>query len=112
MATLNLSNITLSAGGGSSDPSGVAKIPVSRTALSGTTVTLTETSNSAQVFTLSANTIVKLPVSSTNTWAFAIFHAGGAFTLSINKSDDSLLTTLTASDTATVIWDGTAVGAY
>ena len=46
-ATLNFGNVTISAGECSSDPYGIAKIPVSRTTLSGTTVTLIETNNSA-----------------------------------------------------------------
>lgn len=91
---------------------GLAPTPVPRTALSGTQVVLTEASAQAQVFTLTANTTVKLPATGANTWAFAIFHGGGAFTLSINKADDTLLTALTAGDASTVVWDGTALGAY
>lgn len=91
---------------------GLAPTPVQRTVLSGTQVVLTEASAQAQVFTLTANTAVKLPATGANTWAFAIFHGGGAFTLSINKADDTLLTALTAGDASTVVWDGTALGAY
>jgi hypothetical protein len=91
---------------------GGALTPVTPTALSGTQVVLTEASAQAQVFTLTANTTVKLPATGANTWAFAIFHGGGAFTLSINKADDTLLTALTAGDASTVVWDGTALGAY
>lgn len=91
---------------------GLAPTPVTRTALSGTQVVLTEASAQAQVFTLTANTSVKLPATAANTWAFAIFHGGGAFTLSINKADDTLLTALTAGNASTVVWDGTALGAY
>lgn len=91
---------------------GSALTPVTTTALSGTQVVLTEASAHAQVFTLTADTIVKLPDGGANTWAFAIFHGGGAFTLSINKADDTLLKALTAGDHATIVWDGTALGAY
>ena len=91
---------------------GGALTPVTRTALSGTRVALTEASNQVQVFTLTADTAVKLPATGANTWAFAIFHGGGAFTLSINKANDTLLTALTVGDAATVVWDGTALGAY
>ena len=91
---------------------GLAPTPVQRTALSGTQVVLTEASTQAQVFTLTDNTTVKLPATGATTWAFAIFHGGGAFTLSINKADDTLLTALTAGDASTVVWDGTALGAY
>lgn len=91
---------------------GLAPTPVQRTALSGTQVVLTEASAQAQVFTLTANTTVKLPATGANTWAFAIFHGGGAFTLSINKANDTLLAALTAGDASTVVWDGTALGAY
>lgn len=91
---------------------GLAPTPVQRTALSGTQVVLIEASAQAQVFTLTANTTVKLPPTGANTWAFAIFHGGGAFTLSIKKADDTLLTALTAGDASTVVWDGTALGAY
>ena len=91
---------------------GLAPTPAQRTALSGTQVVLTEASAQAQVFTLTANTTVKLPATGANTWVFAIFHGGGAFTLSINKADDTLLTALTAGDASTVVWDGTALGAY
>ena len=91
---------------------GSALTPVTATALSGTQVVLTEASAQAQVFTLTANTIVKLPATGANTWAFAVFHGGGAFTLSINKADDTLLTALTAGDAPTIVWDGIALGAY
>ena len=91
---------------------GSAITPVTPTVLSGTQVVLTEASAQAQVFTLTANTTVKLPPTGANTWAFAIFHGGGAFTLSINKADATLLTALTAGDASTVVWDGTALGAY
>jgi hypothetical protein len=91
---------------------GSALTPVTRTALSGTQVVLTEASAHAQVFTLTADTIVKLPDGGANTWTFAIFHGGGEFTLSINKADDTLLKALTAGNNATIVWDGTALGAY
>jgi hypothetical protein len=91
---------------------GGALTPVTPTALSGTQVVLTEASAQAQVFTLTANTTVKLPATGANTWAFAIFHGGGAFTLSINKADDTLLTALTAGDSGMFVFDGVAVGAY
>ena len=46
---------------------GSALTPVTPTALSGTQVVLTEASAQAQVFTLTANTTVKLPATGANT---------------------------------------------
>lgn len=106
-------NVMLTQDGvGGAGYTGVAAQPVARVMLSGTADVLTSASVQARVYVLTANSSITLPAEGAETWAFSIFNSGGAFTLSINRANATLLTALSQGDASTVIWDGTALGAY
>lgn len=100
--------------GGAADANALLKIAsglvypsITRTSMSGN-ATLTNTSNQYQMFDPNgADRDVTLPTAETS-MAFVIKHFGSANTITVKRADATTLVTLTAGDTATAIYDGTA----